>query len=47
MKFFGGKKDAEIAPEAEAPRPGFFDRMKQAVSRTRESLSAKIEGSSR
>jgi fused signal recognition particle receptor len=44
MKFFGGKKDAESAPETEAPRPGFFDRMKQAVSRTRESLSSKIEG---
>jgi fused signal recognition particle receptor len=40
MKFFGGKKDKED----EAPKPGFFDRMKQAVSRTRESLSSKIEG---
>jgi fused signal recognition particle receptor len=44
MKFSGGKKDADTAPETEAPRPGFFDRMKQAVSRTRESLSSKIEG---
>jgi len=44
MKFFGGKKDADTAPETEAPRVGFFDRMKQAVSRTRESLSSKIEG---
>ena len=26
------------------PKSGFFDRMKQAVSRTRESLSSKIEG---
>ena len=55
MKIFGWKKDAETpptpepetAPESdavEAPRAGFFDRMKQAVSRTRESLSSKIEG---
>src|SRR5580693_8313464 len=40
MKFFGSKKED---PE-EAPKAGFFDRMKQAVSRTRESLSSKIEG---
>jgi fused signal recognition particle receptor len=40
MKFFGGKKES---PD-ETPKPGFFDRMKQAVSRTRESLSSKIEG---
>ena len=40
MKFFGGRKET---PE-ETPKPGFFDRMKQAVSRTRESLSFKIEG---
>ncbi len=40
MKFFGGKKET---PD-ETPKPGFFDRMKQAVSRTRESLSSKIEG---
>jgi fused signal recognition particle receptor len=53
MKLFGGKKDSipppaakpEPAPvEPEAPKTGFFDRMKQAVSRTRESLSSKIEG---
>ena len=44
MKLFGGKKGADTVPETEAPRPGFFDRMKQAVSRTRESLSSKIEG---
>ena len=50
MKFFG-KKDApkHDSPGAdpsmtEAARPGFFDRMQQAVSRTRESLSEKIEG---
>ena len=40
IKLFGGKKEE---PE-EAPKTGFFDRMKQAVSRTRESLSSKIEG---
>jgi fused signal recognition particle receptor len=37
---------AEITPDAvaaEAPKSGFFSRMKQAVSRTRESLAAKIE----
>jgi fused signal recognition particle receptor len=28
----------------EPPKSGFFDKMKQAVSRTRESLSTKIEG---
>ena len=49
-KFFGGKKadtSAEsIAPEAEieTPKSGFFDRMKQAVTRTRESLSSRLEG---
>jgi fused signal recognition particle receptor len=48
MKFFGGKKDTPAAPaptpdsEAE-PKSGFFSRMKQAVTRTRESLTAKIE----
>ncbi|MGB6159790.1 MAG: signal recognition particle receptor subunit alpha, partial [Acidobacteriaceae bacterium] len=40
MKFFGGRKET---PE-EPPKSGFFDRMKQAVSRTRESLSSRIEG---
>ena len=40
MKLFGGKTDP--IPH-EAPKSGFFSRMKQAVSRTRESLSAKIE----
>jgi fused signal recognition particle receptor len=54
MSFFSRKKDTPSpaastsetgaeAPEAEAPKSGFFSRMKQAVSRTRESLSAKIE----
>jgi len=55
MKFFGSKKEtpapadsaAGNGPEdsaAETPRAGLFARMKQAVSRTRESLSTKIEG---
>jgi len=51
MKFFGGKKEipAIPAPSAldsttdETPKSGFFGRMKQAVQRTRESLSTKIE----
>src|ERR1700722_7719521 len=40
ISLFGSNKKE---PE-EAPKQGFFDRMKQAVSRTRESLSSKIEG---
>ena len=44
MKLFGGRKDAVDSHEAEAAKPGLFDRMKQAVSRTRQSLSSKIEG---
>jgi fused signal recognition particle receptor len=52
IKFFGGKKDnpestLSAEPESgadETPKSGFFSRMKQAVSRTRESLSTKIEG---
>jgi fused signal recognition particle receptor len=54
MKFFGGKKDSpakapgeqEAAPDSgldDAQKSYFFSRMKQAVSRTRETLSAKIE----
>ena len=51
MKFFGSKKDAPApapqvqgeAGETQTPKPGFFDRMKQAVARTRETLSSKIE----
>jgi fused signal recognition particle receptor len=50
IKLFGGRKDKEEpaadapAAEAAAPKPGFFERMRQAVSRTRESLASKIEG---
>jgi fused signal recognition particle receptor len=52
MRFFGGKKETPAATaanagtednQAEAPKAGLFARMKQAVSRTRESLSARIE----
>ena len=54
MKFFSKKIDAAETPasaldsgaeaaQAEAPKSGFFSRMKQAVSRTRETLSAKID----
>jgi fused signal recognition particle receptor len=53
IKLFGGKKETPApAPCPEpatvenleaAPKTGFFSRMKQAVSRTRESLAAKIE----
>ena len=50
ISLFGGRKDnPEDAPKPETagsdtPRRGIFDRMKQAVSRTRESFSSKIEG---
>ena len=49
-KLFGGKKadspEEPDVPEAELEpaKSGFFDRMKQAVSRTRESLSSRLEG---
>jgi fused signal recognition particle receptor len=48
MKLFGGKKDtpdypAHDAGPAETHKSGLFSRMKQAVSRTRESLSSRIE----
>src|ERR1035437_9809385 len=51
ISLFGGKKDprdsSDDTPETDAAEPqksGFFSRMKQAVSRTRESFSSKIEG---
>jgi len=45
ISLFGrNKEDAPKDEPEEAPKAGFFDRMKQAVSRTRESLSSKIEG---
>lgn len=49
-KLFDGKKtDSPEEPDvpeavAEPAKAGFFDRMKQAVSRTRESLSSRLEG---
>ena len=51
MKFFGGRKDipansTQGAPDSgseEAPKSSLFSRMKQAVARTRESLSTQIE----
>ena len=43
MKLFGGKTESPESTPPETSKPSFFSRMKQAVSRTRESLSAKIE----
>ena len=53
IRLFGGKKETDPDPETgeteltetgseTGSRPGFFERMRQAVSRTRESFSAKI-----
>ena len=44
MKFFSGKSDAPETGPDEAGKSSFFSRMKQAVSRTRESFSSRIEG---
>jgi fused signal recognition particle receptor len=44
MKFFGGKPDTTDEPTEPPESLSLFARMKQAVSRTRESLSSKIEG---
>jgi fused signal recognition particle receptor len=47
IKLFDDQRDAPAPPDAESEsgsKRGFFDRMKQAVSRTRESLSSRIEG---
>ncbi len=38
------KDNPEAATEAEAPKAGLFERMKQAATRTRDSLGSKIEG---
>jgi fused signal recognition particle receptor len=50
MKLFGGRNDtpdtpstAPVSGSAEAAKSGLFSRMKQAVARTRQSLSARIE----
>ena len=47
ISFFGKKnpQDQDRTPEPdEQPKASFFDRMRQAVSRTRESLGSRIEG---
>jgi len=46
ITLFSGYDDPDKPKQtdAEEPKSGFFSRMKQAVSRTRESLSTKIEG---
>jgi fused signal recognition particle receptor len=45
IKLFDEERDKAAAQaEAEPEKRGFFDRMKQAVSRTRESFSTRIEG---
>jgi fused signal recognition particle receptor len=44
ISLFGGTADAPDSGPEEAPKSGFLSRMKQAVSRTRESFSSKIEG---
>ena len=51
MRFFGkkntqeadGARDEAMGAE-EQPKASFFDRMRQAVERTRESLGSRIEG---
>jgi signal recognition particle GTPase len=50
FKLFNNKKETQTPPSTtpesapdEAPNAGLFSRMKQAVSRTRESFSVKIE----
>ncbi|MGA3264662.1 MAG: signal recognition particle-docking protein FtsY [Terracidiphilus sp.] len=43
MKLFGGQTETPESLPHEDPKSSFFNRMKQAVSRTRESLSARIE----
>jgi fused signal recognition particle receptor len=45
IKLFDEERDKAAAQaEADPEKRNFFDRMKQAVSRTRESLSSRIEG---
>jgi fused signal recognition particle receptor len=47
MRFFGKKETQETDGAAEPgdqPKASFFDRMRQAVERTRESLGSRIEG---
>jgi len=44
ISLFGSNKEPENTEDPDAPKSGFFSRMKQAVTRTRESFSSKIEG---
>ena len=45
ISLFGSlNEEPEKPEEPEEQKAGFFSRMKQAVSRTRESFSSKIEG---
>ena len=47
ISLFGSNKEPEDkrdTDDGDEPKSGFFSRMKQAVSRTRESFSSKIEG---
>ena len=44
MKFFGGKQDTTDESTEPTESLSLFARMKQAVARTRESLSSRIEG---
>lgn len=43
ITLFGNTDDKPANVEEEAGKPGFFNRMKQAVARTRESFSARID----
>ena len=42
MKLFGGKTESPETTPPETSKPSFFSRMKQAVTRTRESFSSRI-----
>jgi fused signal recognition particle receptor len=42
FSFFGKKDKQDVAADAPVERGGFFDRMKQAVTRTRETLAESI-----
>ena len=43
ISLFGNRGDKPDNPSESEAKPGFFSRMKQAVTRTRESLSTRIE----
>jgi fused signal recognition particle receptor len=44
LSLFQSPSQSPPEPESEPVKTGFFDRMKQAVTRTRESLSSRLEG---